>query len=329
MLVIRMNLFLLPFAIILFVYPLYTTAQTKKEGIFFYEEKIDYGSNVKLNGTIPQVYDDGTIVLRVIRTNVAKILTRRGPCTGGNTIRITKKGKNYSRTCIRRDPEIDPIGDPNPSNSTDPPIVTIKSYCSLEKFSLRIIHPNGTVDEKDIDLKGIDKKINYCSDGLKFYLIRKDQILVTYYNNTNNNTDDHYVERGMIIDFDGNVKDSIPFGINDLFSSITLNIDREQGFLRVAGVINETTIEWHQYQVNPDGKIISLAFWLLANLTLYQNQFQLLLQQLMEVILLYMGMPQNKKIHYYHQVKSSLHISNMSKVLLWYLLQFIKLLYKI
>src|SRR6266498_5306257 len=107
MLVIRMNLFLLPFAIILFVYPLYTTAQTKKEGIFFYEEKIDYGSNVKLNGTIPQVYDDGTIVLRVIRTNVAKILTRRGPCTGGNRIRITKKGKNYSRTCIRRDPEID------------------------------------------------------------------------------------------------------------------------------------------------------------------------------------------------------------------------------
>src|SRR6266540_4560845 len=122
MLVIRMNLFLLLFAIILFINPLYTTAQTKKEGIFFYEEKIDYGPNVKFNGTIPQVYDDGTIVLRVIRTNVAKILTRRGPCTGGEGIRMSGSGRRYGKACLHRrnrdDPEIDPIGDPNPSNST-------------------------------------------------------------------------------------------------------------------------------------------------------------------------------------------------------------------
>ncbi len=132
--------------------------QTKKEGIFFYEEKIDYGSNIKFNGTIPQVYDDSTIVIRVIRTNVAKILTHCGYCTGGNRIRMSGSGRRFGPGCLC---QIDPIG---------------------------------MVDEKDIDLKGIDKKINYCSDGLKFYLIRKDQILVTYYNNTNNNTDDHYEE---------------------------------------------------------------------------------------------------------------------------------------
>src|SRR5688572_18963626 len=71
---------------------------------------------------------------------------------------------------------------------------TAEKVCFFEIFSLRIIHPNGTVDEKDIELdkKGIST-INYCfldKDNLSirfldYFLIRKNQILLTYVNTTN------------------------------------------------------------------------------------------------------------------------------------------------
>jgi len=56
------------------------------------------------------VYDDGTVVLRIVRENVATVFEDR--------------------------------------------------VCYLEKFSLRIIHLNGIVDEKDINL-GV-QSFNYC-----------------------------------------------------------------------------------------------------------------------------------------------------------------------
>src|SRR3989337_1866637 len=84
------------FAIILCVYPLCTTAQTAKERTFSYDEKKYYGPKSLPRVWNQRTYDDGTIVLRIVRRNI-----------------------------------------------------TIKEpICLIEKFFLRIIHLNGTVDEK-------------------------------------------------------------------------------------------------------------------------------------------------------------------------------------
>ena len=94
-------LIFLIFAIVLFIYPLYTTAERR---IFTHVEEND---SYLLPAETPRiirlrVYDDGTAVARIVR-------------------------KNRSTT------------------------VNIKT-CFHEIFSLRIIRPNGTVDEKDIKL---------------------------------------------------------------------------------------------------------------------------------------------------------------------------------
>src|SRR6266542_3768414 len=178
-------------------------------------------------GTKNILYDDGTVVLRIIRRNVA----------------------SWDQICL------------------------------IEKFFLRIIHLDGTVDEKDIDL-GI-QPFNYCiqkANGLNFKyfvdfinyaLIRKNQVLVTYYNATDLNDFHTYEEWGMIIDFDGNVKSRISFGftfieqrLQQLVSSnseIMLNINREKGFFRIASIRNTTDIEWQQYKAEPDGTITRLT----------------------------------------------------------------------
>jgi hypothetical protein len=57
-----------------------------------------------------------------------------------------------------------------------------------EMLFLRIIHPNGTVDEKDIKLD--IPQINYYPHPIRFlnyYIIRKDHILITYVETTNPN----------------------------------------------------------------------------------------------------------------------------------------------
>src|SRR5438270_35640 len=73
---------------------------------------------------------------------------------------------------------------------------TPNAVCTFETLSLRIIHPNGTIVERDIklniqqfnfciynnpDKRAVDKQIKF----LDFFLIRKNHILVTYYNATN------------------------------------------------------------------------------------------------------------------------------------------------
>src|ERR1044072_4304930 len=78
--------------------------------------------------------------------------------------------------------------------------------CFNEMLSLRIIHPNGTVDEKDINLD--IHPLNYCifqngAELLDYYLIRKNHILITYYVIIAFNGIYSYEEWGMVVDFDG------------------------------------------------------------------------------------------------------------------------------
>src|SRR5262245_16117490 len=87
---------------IVLMYTLYTTSQTEKVRTLSYDEKVDYGPKSLPRVWAYDAYDDGTVVLRVIRRNVT--------------------------------------------------IQDQDSVCLIEKLFLRIIHLDGTIDEKDIDL---------------------------------------------------------------------------------------------------------------------------------------------------------------------------------
>src|SRR5437764_764780 len=96
-------LFLLIFAIILCIYPSYTTAQPAQPRTFTHvEENNDYDETIKPRMQQIKTYYDGTVVGRIVRLNRAM---------------------------------------------SAPP-----KTCFFDTLSLRIIHLDGTVDEKDIKL---------------------------------------------------------------------------------------------------------------------------------------------------------------------------------
>src|SRR5688572_765563 len=139
---------LLIFAIILCIH-LYTTAAQIRT--FSYEEKKQvYEPTVIPRVWDTKIYDDNTVVARIVRVNANA-----------------------------------------PTEDTT---------CFYEMFSLRIIHPDGTVEERDIELD--IPKFNYCIpstlgpfemkngkvvtflDYLDYHLIRRNHILITYYTNS-------------------------------------------------------------------------------------------------------------------------------------------------
>src|ERR1044072_4006104 len=128
------------------------------------------------------------------------------------------EGKDYGQTALPRVWESEAYDDgtivarivrQNMSAST-----AIKT-CFNEMLSLRIIHPNGTVDEKDIKLN--IQPLNYCifqngAELLNYYLIRKDHILITFYDVTVYKGIYLYEELGMVIDFNGKEYDRQTLG---------------------------------------------------------------------------------------------------------------------
>ncbi|GBB87515.1 hypothetical protein RclHR1_00140019 [Rhizophagus clarus] len=214
-------IFLLIIAIILYSYTSYTTAQVR---VLSHNEEIDY------NGVLPRVwdsqaYDDGTMIIRIIRKNA------------------TSSFNNY--------------------------------LCFYETLSLRIINLDGTATEKDLNLDV--QAFNYCVfqttpgsflEFMKYYLFRKNQLFITYYNATDLNNPLSYVEWGMVVDYDGNVLNRSPIGLpfidNELrlavpSAIIQLNINREKGFMRVIKNQNNN-IDWKQFRIEPNGTITKLTF---------------------------------------------------------------------
>src|SRR3954454_9139875 len=117
----KKNFFII-FLIFACIYPLslYTKAEIRT---FSHDEEKHYGPTEISHVIDTKVYDDGTVVARVVRKNA----------------------------------------------STSNPY----QDCFFEIFSLRIIHPNGTVDEKDIKLE--IKQVDHCNFNgfppyLKYYL---------------------------------------------------------------------------------------------------------------------------------------------------------------
>ncbi|CAI2173846.1 13664_t:CDS:2 [Funneliformis geosporum] len=211
---------LIIFAIIS-LYALYTTAQLLQK--FYHNETKNYEGTLNTSRAWEKkMYDNGTVVLRIIR--------------------------------IKDIPRIDEtIG-----------------ICTDEKFSLRIIYRNGTVVEKDLDLE--IPLFNYCSrfdvtngknlELIEYYLIGKNYILVTYYDAINSSDFDTYEDWGIIIDFDGKTLDRIRFGISFVADNIlkkntliTLNVNREKGFIRLSAIKGSANAQWQQFQVDSDGKI--------------------------------------------------------------------------
>jgi hypothetical protein len=145
---------------------------------------------------------------------------------------------------------------------------SINNYlCFHEMLSLRIINLDGTVEEKDLKLNV--QAFNYCVfqkqiDGIylefmTYNLIRKNQLLITYYNATDINNPYTYFEWGMVIDYNGNILDrsliGLPFIdiVNRLrivipSSEIRLNINRGKGFIRV-NENQDLTIGWKQFRI--------------------------------------------------------------------------------
>ncbi|CAG8708201.1 19983_t:CDS:2, partial [Rhizophagus irregularis] len=150
-------------------------------------------------------------------------------------------------------------------------VVRIIGNCSYEMFSLRIINTDGTIVIKDIKLEGV-QQFNYCfkyknnNDIIKYELIRKNQILVLYYNATDVDDVNTYEEYGIIIDFDGKIYDKTSFGKFKFTDQVEveLNIDREKGFIVVKYSEDEAST-WQQYKVDSDGKFIALAKGVIDN----------------------------------------------------------------
>src|SRR4051812_33582312 len=142
-------------------------------------------------------------------------------------------------------------------------------------LSLRIIHLNGTVVEKDIKLGS--QQVNYCDSLLDYHLIRKNHILVTYLTNP-----DDFVtaeEWGMIIDFNGKEFGRISFGLTGQFvgSNIQLNINREKGFLRLYNPISsDNELEWQQYRIELDGTFTKLTSGKLDSFSSLYNRYEII-----------------------------------------------------
>ncbi|CAB4383301.1 unnamed protein product [Rhizophagus irregularis] len=158
-----------------------------------------------------------------------------------------------------------------------PRIWDSKAYDDV--LSLRIINLDGTVVEKNLKLN--IQSFNYCvfqmvSGGewgewmkfLKYFLIKKNQILITYYNATDFKDPSTYVEWGMVMDFDGNIssRSSIgkPFIDNNLQLAIpnyqiVLNINREKGFMRYVRNNKTNHMDWKQFRIEHDGAITELT----------------------------------------------------------------------
>lgn len=208
-----------------YLFPLHTNT-TKETKMFSHVEKKDYGPTAIPRVLKTRIYDDGTVVARIVRKNMK----------------------------------------------------TATGVCFHEILSLRIIHPDGFVDEKDIKLD--IPSFNYCFvlqqngriEFLDYYLISKNHILITYYNAvTNHYNVNNYEEWGMIIDLDGNELDRIFFGpafivdatthqfISDRNSKISLNVNGEKGFLRLFNLKENQSTSWEQYRIEPDGKFTKLT----------------------------------------------------------------------
>ncbi|RIB23335.1 hypothetical protein C2G38_871961 [Gigaspora rosea] len=135
-------------------------------------------------------------------------------------------------------------------------------------FRIRVIQLNGTVNEINLDLK-LDPP-NYCygkTMPVRIYALQKPFILVNYLNATNSSDPTTYEEWASVIDWNGNIKSKVRFGLSFVkfniwhpSSGIHLNVNNKLGFLRIAfeGNASSYSYGWQQYIVDNSGNLTML-----------------------------------------------------------------------
>ncbi|CAB4477143.1 unnamed protein product [Rhizophagus irregularis] len=191
-----------------------------KSSITFVEETPETPSTPRVLNS--NFYDDGTIVVRIVRVNY-----------------------------------------------TAPPKICVEEF-----LSLRIIYPDKTI--KKLDLSAVELNIqpfNFCllptANPIRFYPVKKNFLLITYAKAENVNSPYTYNDWGMIIDLDGSFKSKIWLSTSYVNTttnewlpaqdSVTLNIHRDNGFLRTAPVTGTNSMTLKQFKVNEIGEVQLLA----------------------------------------------------------------------
>ncbi|CAG8470112.1 8706_t:CDS:2 [Funneliformis mosseae] len=149
--------------------------------------------------------------------------------------------------------------------------------CSDPLLSLRIIYPNGSLSEVDVDIGSIE--LNYCAFKFKelgtyqfpiqFFAITDGYLLVTYTNATDETMQETYEEWAMVLDLTGKDYSKL-YLASAFFHPITgvwrpnyawfiVNINPSKGFLRFGPQSLSTNLTWQQYHVNGSGILKKLS----------------------------------------------------------------------
>ncbi|RHZ73047.1 hypothetical protein Glove_233g9 [Diversispora epigaea] len=144
-------------------------------------------------------------------------------------------------------------------------------------LSLRIIYPNGTVSEIDIDNKDLEiQGFNWhlttnpstgaFQDPISIYALQSGYLIVRYFNASNPDDINTYEEWGRIIDWSGNLYEKEYFSKayinNDIWypslTTIVTNIVPSKGFIRTARS-SISHFEWQQYMISDSFNLKKLS----------------------------------------------------------------------
>ncbi|RGB24226.1 hypothetical protein C1646_676525 [Rhizophagus diaphanus] len=151
---------------------------------------------------------------------------------------------------------------------------TPSQICVEENFTIRIIDPNGTVKGFELSADKLNiQPFNFCLfakfNPIRFYPVKKNFLFLTYAVARDVNNSFTYDDWGMVIDLNGDIKSKIRLGASYVNTttnewlpaqdSVTLNVHRDNGFLRIAPITGTNSMILQQFKVNENGEIQSLA----------------------------------------------------------------------
>ncbi|CAG8486411.1 17279_t:CDS:10 [Dentiscutata heterogama] len=171
--------------------------------------------------------------------------------------------------------------------------------CFERRLLLRVIQANGSIIEINYDNLTEIQDINYCwvyvnnsntltpKQPLNIYPLFEQYILVTYTHATNTSDNTTFTDRGMVLDWGGNIISMLEFGPSYLSPGtnwypndfIVNNITPKKGFLRLSGIkVNNrsSAFEWRQYGYVGNGIFTLLSNDTVENLDLATTSFQVM-----------------------------------------------------
>ncbi|GBC03266.1 hypothetical protein RclHR1_05040007 [Rhizophagus clarus] len=151
---------------------------------------------------------------------------------------------------------------------------TPSSICVEERLSIRTVYPNGTTKGFDLSSDTLDiQPFNFCLlpqfNPLRFYSVKENLLLITYVIAEDVNNPYTYNDWGMIIDLDGVIRSKARLSssfVNTTTNiwlpaqdSITLNVHRDNGFLRMVPKSGTNYLILQQFVVDENDVIQTLA----------------------------------------------------------------------